>query len=152
MRVTDFCTKEVATIPPEAGVAEAADKMATLSVGSLVVVDERDKVVGIVTDRDLALRVVAGPAGALETEPVRAFLLERVIGNTLQRCFIALAEAARWSVRGRPVPDPVVRFQWRHIAHGLPEQVGIARIIFVRFVVHQPGCCKISCLLFMIQV
>jgi len=46
------------TVPPDTSLADAAGLMDRAGVGSLLVVD-RDVLVGIVTDRDLALRAVA---------------------------------------------------------------------------------------------
>ena len=50
--------KDVLTVSPEALVPEAATLMAREAMGCLVVVDARRRVVGVLTDRDLALRVV----------------------------------------------------------------------------------------------
>ena len=43
---------EVKTISPDASVYEAVKTMADLKIGSLVVADEAEKIVGIVTERD----------------------------------------------------------------------------------------------------
>ena len=51
--------KEVVSIPATAGVVEASERMVDQAVGSLVVVDDEGKGVGMITDRDLCLRVVA---------------------------------------------------------------------------------------------
>lgn len=59
MRAIDAGSEHVITISSEATLAEAADVMHEETVGCLVVVDGKDRVVGIVTDRDLCLRVVA---------------------------------------------------------------------------------------------
>ncbi len=56
--VKDAMTRHVRTISPEATLAEAARKMKKFNIGSLVVV-EGDKPVGIITERDLAFRIVA---------------------------------------------------------------------------------------------
>ena len=72
MSIERFCSHQVVTIHPLATVATAATRMATEHVGTLVVVDDR-KPVGIVTDRDLVLRVLAKGRRAEETE-VRAVM------------------------------------------------------------------------------
>ena len=51
--------REAVTVRPDADVLEIAERMDVECVGSVVVVDEADAPLGIVTDRDLALRVVA---------------------------------------------------------------------------------------------
>jgi CBS domain-containing protein len=57
MRARDAIRKLPVTIRPEATIAEAARLMDQAVVGALVVVDH-ERPVGIVTDRDLAIRAV----------------------------------------------------------------------------------------------
>jgi CBS domain-containing protein/HSP20 family molecular chaperone IbpA len=64
-KVSEIMTREVRSVAPETFVAEAARAMATFDIGSLPVC-EGGRVVGILTDRDVAVRVVArglDPAG-----------------------------------------------------------------------------------------
>lgn len=49
----------VATAPTTASVREVAAKMEDYGLGSVVVLDQAQRPVGIVTDRDLAIRVIA---------------------------------------------------------------------------------------------
>ena len=58
MSVGRFCVRHVVTVHPAASVQDAAERMAQRNVGALIVVDEH-KPVGIVTDRDLVVRVLA---------------------------------------------------------------------------------------------
>lgn len=58
MSIGRICRREVDLIEPEAVARAAANRMAARNVGSLLVVDGRRHVLGVVTDRDLALRVV----------------------------------------------------------------------------------------------
>jgi CBS domain-containing protein len=58
MPVRDLIRRKVVVIEPDDSVKLAAQRMEDKLVGCLVVIDG-DKPVGIVTDRDLALRVVA---------------------------------------------------------------------------------------------
>lgn len=60
MNLASLCTREVIGIPAGASLREAATLMCEEHVGALVVVtsDEPPKVVGIVTDRDLALETL----------------------------------------------------------------------------------------------
>ncbi len=57
MQVRRCLRKAPVTVPPECTVEEAAQLMATHGVGSILVVSG-DEVLGIVTDRDITLRVV----------------------------------------------------------------------------------------------
>ena len=57
-QVRDRMVSEVVTIEPSAGVADAAQKMIEREKGPLPVM-EGDRLVGMITDRDLIARVVA---------------------------------------------------------------------------------------------
>jgi signal-transduction protein with cAMP-binding, CBS, and nucleotidyltransferase domain len=59
MRSLEHYAKEVATVGTGASVRDAARRMQSLSVGCVVVVDDSGIPHGLVTDRDLAQRVVA---------------------------------------------------------------------------------------------
>ncbi|WP_396614796.1 CBS domain-containing protein [Lysobacter soli] len=60
MRIGDICTSDVACISPRATVQEAAAAMQRGHVGALVViVDPERRPIGVVTDRDIVLKVVA---------------------------------------------------------------------------------------------
>jgi CBS domain-containing protein len=59
MHAVEAARKPPATIPADRTIAEAAQEMDRLAVGALVVVDAGDHPVGIVTDRDLAVRGLA---------------------------------------------------------------------------------------------
>jgi CBS domain-containing protein len=58
MKVNDLMTRNVRTCEPGDPIAEAARIMAEVNCGAVPVVDG-DRVVGIVTDRDIVLRGVA---------------------------------------------------------------------------------------------
>jgi len=61
MSVGRFCTRVVATAAPDETVRAASERMAEFDVGTLVVVDgQSEKPVGIVTDRDVTIRCLAG--------------------------------------------------------------------------------------------
>lgn len=56
--VTDVMTRQVRTLSPTSTVAEAAKAMSELNVGVIPVCDG-DKLLGMVTDRDIVVRAVA---------------------------------------------------------------------------------------------
>lgn len=61
MLLKEFCTTEVAYCSREMTVAEAAQVMRKKHLGDLVVVDDADddlSPVGLITDRDIAVKVV----------------------------------------------------------------------------------------------
>lgn len=53
MKVADIMTREVATVHPDATISDIARLLRTSHIGSVPVVDENDRVVGIVSDHDL---------------------------------------------------------------------------------------------------
>jgi CBS domain-containing protein len=67
-RVSDVMTREIHLATPDQSIASAAAEMARADIGSLPVSDS-DRLVGMITDRDIAVRAVARGLGA-ET-PVR---------------------------------------------------------------------------------
>jgi CBS domain-containing protein len=58
MQVSEIMTRNPETIPPDASLQQAAAAMEALGVGSLPVCDG-DRLVGAITDRDIAIRGVA---------------------------------------------------------------------------------------------
>ena len=58
MQLSQILTRDVETIGPDTSVREAAQRMRSMDVGSLPVCDGRT-LLGMVTDRDLAIRVLA---------------------------------------------------------------------------------------------
>ncbi len=69
MSIGKACTRSVVTVRPEETVHEAAKRMAHHDVGTLVVV-EGNRPVGMLTDRDLVIRIMA-------KEPVPLHVLVR---------------------------------------------------------------------------
>lgn len=70
MRIADICSHRVVCIKPDASIRDAAELMQREDVGALVVVrDGKRKPVGIVTDRDLAMRAIVADKN-LRTMPV----------------------------------------------------------------------------------
>jgi CBS domain-containing protein len=76
MRLRDIMTSGVITADPGASAVEVAQKMRDTNVGSVVIVDRGGSPVAMVTDRDLALRVLAddvdhgSPIGAHVSRPL----------------------------------------------------------------------------------
>jgi CBS domain-containing protein len=58
MAVGDFCRRKPCTASADESIREAAKRMDARGVGSLVVVDAEGKPVGMLTDRDIVLRVL----------------------------------------------------------------------------------------------
>jgi CBS domain-containing protein len=58
MKVRDIMTSDVASLAPSNTITEVAQQMRLLNVGSLPLV-QSERLVGVITDRDIVLRVVA---------------------------------------------------------------------------------------------
>src|SRR4051812_23937083 len=78
MLCRDLMKKDVAACRPEDGIIECAAKMRDRNVGFIPVVDEYRTVLGTVTDRDIAVRVVA-EARNLETCRVSHVMTQQVV-------------------------------------------------------------------------
>ncbi len=108
MRIQDICTHHVATIVATESLVEATAVMRERHVGNVVVVediDDKRKVVGILTDRDLILSVIAA---GLSPE---ALLVSDVMSKPVYCCagtqdvFDAVAIMREQGVRRLPVLD-----------------------------------------------
>lgn len=58
MKVSKFMTRDVELVTPTQTIRDAAQRMANLDAGALPV-QENDRLVGMITDRDIAVRAVA---------------------------------------------------------------------------------------------
>lgn len=67
MSVGRICVREVDLADPDESVWQAAERMHQRGVGTLLVLDEWKKPIGIVTDRDLVERVLAKALDSSET-------------------------------------------------------------------------------------
>ncbi|HET7143244.1 MAG TPA: CBS domain-containing protein [Anaerolineales bacterium] len=93
----EVMTKNPVCCLPDDLVAKAAELMKSKNIGSIPVIDNEQtkKLVGIVTDRDLALKVVAKGLDARSTK-VEAVMTRKVVtcldGDDLQKALDAMAE------------------------------------------------------------
>ena len=76
MQIKDAMARELSSARVDATIQEAAAGMRDAGIGALPVVDKSDQLVGIVTDRDIAVRAVAEGLGA-------GTLIERVMTRRL---------------------------------------------------------------------
>jgi CBS domain-containing protein len=77
MSISKVCVRTVVTVRPEENVTAAAKRMQQYNVGALVVVEGKQPV-GIVTDRDLVVRVLATEGTPQELE-VRAVMRSHLV-------------------------------------------------------------------------
>ncbi len=76
MLVKEVMTPKAEWVDPETTLLEATKKMCDKDIGSLLV-GENDKIIGMVTDRDIACRGVAQNLNPANT-PVRKVMSERI--------------------------------------------------------------------------
>jgi CBS domain-containing protein len=62
MKVREAMTRDVRLVKPDQPISEAARLMAELDIGALPV-EENDRLVGMITDRDIAVRAVGAGRG-----------------------------------------------------------------------------------------
>jgi len=108
MTLADSMNSSPVTCPPDASVQQAARMMGQNRVGSVVVVDEAGRPVGIVTDRDLAVRVVGlGRSG--DTAVSEVMTAEPVTIAVTGSLADAVRQLATRGCRRLPVVDPTDR-------------------------------------------
>lgn len=76
MKVKDVMTRDVSFVTPDTPVADIARRMRDEDIGS-VPVTENDRMIGMVTDRDIVVRCVA--AGDLQGATARTAMSPRVL-------------------------------------------------------------------------
>lgn len=59
MSLSHLMTKEITSLPETATALDAAKYMTDMNVGSVIITDEKEMPVGIITDRDISTKVVA---------------------------------------------------------------------------------------------
>jgi len=91
MQVKDIMTPNAQCVRPDDSLQDAARRMRDLDVGPLPVCGDNDRLAGIITDRDIAVRAVAEGKDP-KTTKVREAMSEKII-----YCFEdqAIEEAAR---------------------------------------------------------
>ena len=105
MSVARICMREVDLADAQESAQAAAKRMLKRNVGTLIIVDEDNKPVGIVTDRDLMARVVAKgkDPGKVKVEAVMTHPLTVVDENTPIED--ALALMSNKALRRLPIVD-----------------------------------------------
>jgi CBS domain-containing protein len=107
MTISAFCKRGVVTIQSQASVEDAARLMRSHHIGDVVVVDPSDTrvPVGILTDRDVTIEVVAQGLAAAQT-PVSAVMSKPVVTLREHDGFLeALDKMSARGVRRAPVVD-----------------------------------------------
>lgn len=104
MQIHDAMTREVIWISPDATLAEAAGTMKAFDVGALPVCAGA-RLVGIVTDRDLAVRATAEGRDPLQTLVSDVMTTEAVCCFEMEPLSTAAHLMRRWQIRRVLVVD-----------------------------------------------
>jgi CBS domain-containing protein len=103
MKVSEVMTREVQTVQPDQPVQEAASFMLSADAGSIPVTDG-ERLIGMITDRDIAVRGVAKGRGP--DTPVRDLMSDDVISVRLDDdCRDVASKMSEAQVRRLPVID-----------------------------------------------
>jgi signal-transduction protein with cAMP-binding, CBS, and nucleotidyltransferase domain len=106
-RLAEVMHRPVHTIAPQARIAEAAQAMRRLRVSSLLTVDERERPLGILTERDLLIAIADQGAAVLDLTV--ASLMHAPVVSLPPDAFVfsALARMAHGGFRHLAVVDPL---------------------------------------------
>ena len=107
MKVRDVMTRNVQTVQPDQRVQEAASFMLSADAGSIPVT-EGERLIGMITDRDIAVRGIAKGHGP--DTPVRDLMTNDIVcareDDDVEDCATKMSEA---KVRRLPVIDEQAR-------------------------------------------
>lgn len=105
LKVIDMAVHKVAIITPEKNIRESARQMRVEHVGSLVVVDQDGKPIGMLTDRDITIEGVARGVDVDQTT-VRDLMTAPVVTATESEGMVtALARMREFGIRRLPIID-----------------------------------------------
>ncbi|MFC7133440.1 MULTISPECIES: CBS domain-containing protein [Salinibaculum] len=96
--------EELVTAEPSTTAADLADLMEANKVGS-VVVEEGDRPIGIVTDRDLAIGIVGGRRSPTETTARDLMTGDLVTADVSEGVFEVCQKMSEHGIRRMPVMD-----------------------------------------------
>jgi CBS domain-containing protein len=103
MKVSEVMTREVQTVSPDQAAQEAASFMLQADAGSIPVT-EGDRLVGMITDRDIAVRGIAKGLGP--DTPVRELMTRDIVCVRMDEdCDEAANKMSEAQVRRLPVID-----------------------------------------------
>jgi len=121
MRASDLMSRNVFMVYPEDRVGYAARLMRDYDCGALPVVDQEGRLMGILTDRDISLRLVANEADTHNTV-VADFMTDGAYAchadDPIREC---MRQMSRHQVRRLPIID-----DWGHVI-GIVSQGDLAR-------------------------
>ena len=105
MKIRDVMTPRVIRIAPQESVEVAARTLAQYNIGILPVCDHRDKLCGLVTDRDLVTRCVAANLSPAETPVCHVMTKQVTTAGPDMETAVAAGIMGRCQVRRLPVVE-----------------------------------------------
>lgn len=109
MRIADICTRSVVTCRRDTRVAELARMMRDRHVGAVIVVEPQDsgrpRPIGVVTDRDLVVQVLAKGADAETLAAGDLLVGDLVRANEAESVYDAVWHMRGKGIRRLPVVD-----------------------------------------------
>lgn len=105
MKVIDMAVHNVATITADKTITECAVQMRLEHVGSLVVIDDARRPVGMITDRDIAIEVVAKQLDPGVTRVSDIMTSPVVTATPEESMVVALARMREFGIRRLPIVD-----------------------------------------------
>ena len=105
MKIRDVMTKNVIKIAPEETVEVAARTLLQHNIGILPVCDHRDKLCGLVTDRDLVTRCIAANRSAANTPVGQIMTAQITTADPDMQTEVAARLMSRQQVRRLPVVE-----------------------------------------------
>lgn len=105
MGLMHCCREEVVAVSPDTSAVEMARIMDDKNVGSVMVVTGEDRPAGIVTDRDLVVRVLAKGARSEDVTAEEIMTKDLVTFRDDMGIYEAIEKVAREGVRRMPIVD-----------------------------------------------
>lgn len=105
MKIRDVMTSNVIKVAPEETVEVAARTLAQYNIGILPVCDHRDKLCGLVTDRDLVTRCVAANRSPADTKVSDVMTMQLTTAAPDMETNVAAGIMGRVQVRRLPVVE-----------------------------------------------
>jgi CBS domain-containing protein len=102
--VRDVMTPGVVVVPPDASLVEAAQLMRAQGIGDVLVASERH-VLGMLTDRDIALRAVADGADPLTVSARAVCTPNPVVVDSQDEVSVAVGLMREHAIRRLPVVE-----------------------------------------------
>ena len=134
MKIGDLAVHKVATIPSGTSLLNCAKEMRELHVGSLVVVDENERPIGMLTDRDITIEVVA------LVKDIKTLVVDEVmsapvsVAHSSEGVVDALARMREQGIRRLPVVDEEGKNSGIVTASNIVEELSVMLDSIVRAV------------------